>query len=229
MGIEVVRTGDLVKALKFTLKQEANVVTALSKAGVIVQLTRGKYLVPSRLPPSGRWTPSPYKILETLMRELKAGYQVTGLAVGSLGSFKANYLDEQSPDSQEMGGGLRAEYSEGVSHVGAGRAGVGSGLGQDGHPTFRVLSSKSTTHSLRKCQLQEQEVVRLHIDNLNTCVCPEKLTLSLMPGHGQFNELRKKLWIRQAGLLPKFWIHANGSKARKGIHFIEVQLVCILI
>src|SRR6478736_6191648 len=80
MKVEVVRTKDLVKALKFTPMQEAQTLTYLSEAGTIVQLRRGVYLVPQTLPPGGRWTPSGYKIIEVLMRELKANYQITGLA-----------------------------------------------------------------------------------------------------------------------------------------------------
>lgn len=45
---------------------------------MFTQVKRGLYLAPLRLPP-GKWGASPYKILDILMREMKAQYQITGL------------------------------------------------------------------------------------------------------------------------------------------------------
>ncbi len=91
--IKRIRTGDLVKFLAFTPKQEADLLTNMGKSGLIVQLMRGYYLVPERLPPGGRWTPSPYLILKSLMQELQAQYQITGLS-----AFNAYGFETQIPN-----------------------------------------------------------------------------------------------------------------------------------
>ncbi len=90
--IQVVRTGDLVKTLGLNAKQEADLFRNMSKSGLIVKLMRGLYLVPERLPPGGKWTPSPYRMLDVLMKEVRAKYQVTGLS-----AFNFHRLDLQVP------------------------------------------------------------------------------------------------------------------------------------
>lgn len=90
--IEVARTNDLVKNLKLTPMQEAHVFTDLTQSGLIIQLMRGRYLVPNKLP-AGPWVAPSYRIIEVLMRELKAEYQVTGLA-----AFNSYGLDRQVPN-----------------------------------------------------------------------------------------------------------------------------------
>lgn len=90
--IETVRTGDLVRGLALSKQQEADLFKNMSRNGLIVKLIRGLYLVPTRLPPGGRFAPSPYLILDVLMRNLQANYQVTGLL-----AFNAHQLDMQVP------------------------------------------------------------------------------------------------------------------------------------
>ncbi len=88
----VVRTGDLVRALALTPQQEADLFKNMGQAGRVIQLQRGLYAVPPRLPPGGRWTPSPLLLVSTLMRELGAKYQITGLA-----AFHLHGLNKQVP------------------------------------------------------------------------------------------------------------------------------------
>jgi predicted transcriptional regulator of viral defense system len=78
---EEIQTGDLIKALKLSAKQEADLLYNLSRRGLILKLWRGFYLVPDRLPTGGKWSPSPYFIINKYMTKLKAKYQVTGPAV----------------------------------------------------------------------------------------------------------------------------------------------------
>lgn len=90
--VEIVRTGDLVSALKMTPQQEADLFKNMKRRGRAVQLMRGLYLIPPRLPPGGRWAPSPLFVVSSLMRELDADYQITGLV-----AFNFNGLNTQLP------------------------------------------------------------------------------------------------------------------------------------
>lgn len=76
-----VKTGDLVGALKLNSKQEADLLYNLSRRGLILKLWRGFYLVPERLPAGGKWTPSPYLIINRYMNEFGAEYQISGPVV----------------------------------------------------------------------------------------------------------------------------------------------------
>lgn len=90
--LEIVRTGDLVRALKMTPQQEADLFKNMKRRGRVVQLQRGLYLVPPRLPPGGKWAPSPLFVVSALMREIQASYQITGLA-----AFNFHGLSTQMP------------------------------------------------------------------------------------------------------------------------------------
>ena len=81
---EEVRTGDLVKAMNLSPKQEADLLYNLSSNGIIFQLERGFYLVPKRLPLSGSWSPSPYLIINKYMENVGAKFHISGQAVFNL-------------------------------------------------------------------------------------------------------------------------------------------------
>jgi predicted transcriptional regulator of viral defense system len=92
-GKTVVRTGDARAALKISKIQEAKIFYSLKKRGLITQVMRGLYLVPSMLPPGGKAAPSQYVVLDTLMKEVEAkAFQVTGWLV-----FNSYHLDTQVP------------------------------------------------------------------------------------------------------------------------------------
>lgn len=76
-----VKTGELVKGFKLSRQQEADLLYNLTRRGLILKLWRGFYLVPDRLPTGGKWTPSPYLIINKYMKESKADYQVSGPVV----------------------------------------------------------------------------------------------------------------------------------------------------
>ncbi len=88
----VVRTGDLLKILAISPKQEASLLTKMSKSGLVIKMLRGLYLLPSTIPAQA-WSPSAYYLLAVLMRELEAEYQVTGLA-----AFNFHKLTTQVPN-----------------------------------------------------------------------------------------------------------------------------------
>jgi predicted transcriptional regulator of viral defense system len=77
-GKVLVRTGELINILGISKKQEWELLSRMARAGLIIRLTRGAYLVPSRVPPGGKYGADEYLILEKLMEVLKGRYQVSG-------------------------------------------------------------------------------------------------------------------------------------------------------
>ena len=76
---EILKTGDIVPILNITSKQERELFSRLARSGIIVRLVRGVYLIPKRIPPGGKWSPSEYVILNKLMGEIDGTYQISGL------------------------------------------------------------------------------------------------------------------------------------------------------
>ena len=72
------KTGDLCKALHISAVQERKLYSRLSVAGMIAQVRRGLYLVPSRLPLGGMWSPDDTLAINTLMDDKNGSYQITG-------------------------------------------------------------------------------------------------------------------------------------------------------
>ena len=64
----------------------------MNKSGLAIKIMRGVYLLPNTLP-ARAWLPSAYYLLAILMQELKAEYQVTGLA-----AFNFHKLSSQVPN-----------------------------------------------------------------------------------------------------------------------------------
>ena len=85
-------TGDLSGPLQITTKQERELLSRLSRAGLIAQVRRGLYLVPERLPLGGRWTPDEGLALNTLFGAQRGRYQVCGPT-----AFNRYGYDEQIP------------------------------------------------------------------------------------------------------------------------------------
>lgn len=76
--ISIVRTGDIVQALGISEVQERSLLSRLARNQWIVRVQRGVYRVPERLPVGGKWTPGQYDLLQSLMREQKATWQICG-------------------------------------------------------------------------------------------------------------------------------------------------------
>lgn len=72
------RTGDLIAPLGISAKQERELYSRLSRSGLIAQVRRGLYLIPSELPLAGAWTPDEALVLNTLMADRGGRYQVCG-------------------------------------------------------------------------------------------------------------------------------------------------------
>jgi predicted transcriptional regulator of viral defense system len=56
-GLRAVRAGQLTEPLQLSAIQERKLFSRLAKAGLIARVWRGLYLVPSKLPLGGVWTP----------------------------------------------------------------------------------------------------------------------------------------------------------------------------
>jgi predicted transcriptional regulator of viral defense system len=89
---EVLRTRDLIGPLQISAKQEGELFSRLSRAGLIAQVRRGLYLVPSRLPLGGKWSPDEILALNTLMEDQDGRYQICGP-----NAFNRYGFDEQVP------------------------------------------------------------------------------------------------------------------------------------
>lgn len=71
-------SGECAVALGWSQAQERGVLSRLSKNGLIVRVRPGLYLVPSRLPPGGRYSPGEFLVLDTLMKDRDGRYQISG-------------------------------------------------------------------------------------------------------------------------------------------------------
>ena len=77
-NLRELRTGDLTGPLKITAKQERELFSRMARSGMIAQVRRGLYLVPSRLPLGSRWTPDAILALNTIMDDVDGKYQICG-------------------------------------------------------------------------------------------------------------------------------------------------------
>ena len=87
-----VHTGELRKPLQLSEKQERKLLSRLAKAGLIARVWRGLYLVPSKLPLGGKWSPDEALVLNTLMESQRGRYQICGP-----NAFNRYGFDEQIP------------------------------------------------------------------------------------------------------------------------------------
>jgi predicted transcriptional regulator of viral defense system len=88
-----VTTGELVQALSLTPSQEQKLLSRLARRGLITRIRPGLYLTPTRMPAGGRWVPSESLSLNTLMTDVGAHYQISGL-----NAFSRYGWDEQVPN-----------------------------------------------------------------------------------------------------------------------------------
>jgi len=91
-GLQTIRAGELTKPLELSPVQERKLLSRLAKADLIARVWRGLYLVPSRLPLGGKWSPDEILALNTLIREQEGSYQICGP-----NAFNRYRFDEQVP------------------------------------------------------------------------------------------------------------------------------------
>ena len=90
--LNIVRTGEIAPILDISASQERDLFRRLSDSGWILRLKRGLYLVPSRIPAGGKYSPGVALILQKLMEEEKGRYQICGPT-----AFNFYGLDDQIP------------------------------------------------------------------------------------------------------------------------------------
>ena len=90
--LDIVRTGEIAPILNITRSQERDLLRRLSETGWILRLKRGVYLVPSRIPAGGKYSPGAALILQKLMEQEKGKYQICGPT-----AFNFYGLDDQIP------------------------------------------------------------------------------------------------------------------------------------
>jgi predicted transcriptional regulator of viral defense system len=91
---QVLRSGELVKPLRITAKQERELFSRMARSGLIAKVRRGLYLIPETLPLGGKWTPDTALAINTLMADDNGKYQITGLS-----AFNRYGYSEQIPQS----------------------------------------------------------------------------------------------------------------------------------
>ena len=90
--LDIIRTGEIAPIFQITESQERDLFRRLSGSGWILRLKRGVYLVPSRLPAGGKYSPGVALILQKLMVEEHGKYQICGPT-----AFNFYGLDDQIP------------------------------------------------------------------------------------------------------------------------------------
>ena len=77
-NLKSVETGELTESLGLSPIQERELLSRLSRSGLIARVRRGLYLVPPRLPPGGKWSPGEALALTTLIEDQNGKYQICG-------------------------------------------------------------------------------------------------------------------------------------------------------
>lgn len=90
--LRTLATGDLVRNLRISSKQERELFSRLNRAQFIAQVRRGLYLIPERLPLGGKWSPDEILAVNTLMEDQQGRYQICGPS-----AFNRYGFDEQVP------------------------------------------------------------------------------------------------------------------------------------
>lgn len=77
-NLKSIKTGELTEGLGLSPIQERELLSRLSRSGLIARVRRGLYLVPQKVPPGGRWSPSEALALTTLIEDRNGKYQICG-------------------------------------------------------------------------------------------------------------------------------------------------------
>lgn len=77
-GMERATSAEIALALRLSVVQCRQLLDRMNRRGSVVQLQRGLYLLPAKLPPGGKWTPPPAVILRNLFEAKGGDWQETG-------------------------------------------------------------------------------------------------------------------------------------------------------
>jgi predicted transcriptional regulator of viral defense system len=72
------QVGQLASGLRISAKQERELLSRMSRSGLIAKVRKGLYLFPPKLPLGGIWTPDEATAINALMTDRNARYQITG-------------------------------------------------------------------------------------------------------------------------------------------------------
>jgi len=104
-GKDVISTSEIATKLRITPLNASKLVYRLSSDSLAIQLKKGLYLFPEKLPPGGRWQPMLEKVVWYYLKEKEAKWQETGLGV-----FNYYGLSEQISNTATI-------YNDKVSQV----------------------------------------------------------------------------------------------------------------
>ncbi|MFA5265711.1 MAG: type IV toxin-antitoxin system AbiEi family antitoxin domain-containing protein [Opitutaceae bacterium] len=90
-GEGCVRTSEVAAALRMPLSRTYELLGRMAQSGIVIQLARGLYLLPEKLPPGGRWQPPIELALWFYLQAKGARWQETGLM-----AFNRYGLSEQA-------------------------------------------------------------------------------------------------------------------------------------
>jgi len=93
-GVERATSSEVAAALRLGGVQCRELLDRLNRRGMIVQIQRGLYLLPAKLPPGGRWSPPPAVLLANLFGAKGGDWQETGA-----GAFHFHGLTHQMPNT----------------------------------------------------------------------------------------------------------------------------------
>lgn len=77
-NLRTLEVGQLAAELRITAKQERELLSRMSRSGLIANVRKGLYLFPPKLPLGGIWTPDEATAINALMDDKNARYQITG-------------------------------------------------------------------------------------------------------------------------------------------------------
>ena len=92
-GKPTIVSEEIASALRITAVQTRELLSRLARRDLIARVRRGLYLVPPRIPPGGRWSPSEFMAIEALLADRGGRYQVCGPT-----AFHRYGWDEQVPN-----------------------------------------------------------------------------------------------------------------------------------
>ncbi|MXZ70807.1 MAG: hypothetical protein F4Z04_04775 [Acidobacteria bacterium] len=92
-GKPAVVSEEISGALSLTAVQTRELLSRLARRNLIARVRRGLYLVPPRIPPGGRWSPSEFMALETLLADRDGRHQMCGPS-----AFHRYGWDDQVPN-----------------------------------------------------------------------------------------------------------------------------------
>lgn len=76
--LRTLQVGQLASGLRISAKQERELLSRMSRSGLIANVRKGLYLLPPKLPLGGIWTPDEATAINALMADRNARHQITG-------------------------------------------------------------------------------------------------------------------------------------------------------